>query len=106
MPETPVRRQPTEGRDLMAHTDPVPDTASIERIAEPHQSTVTAIVRAAELGLFTAVQAQRMIDRVRAHLIALPITGPAASLSFVTEVSPAAGHLPDTRPNGSDETLT
>ena len=58
----------------MAHIDPIPNTTSIERIAEPHQSTVAAIVRAAELGLFTGAQAQIMIDRVRAHLIALPIT--------------------------------
>jgi hypothetical protein len=72
----------------MTHIDPAPNTASIERIAEPHESTVAAIVRAAEVGLFTAAQAQRMIDRVRAHLTALPITGPA--------VSP--------RPNGPDGT--
>jgi hypothetical protein len=58
----------------MANIDPIPGTASDERIAEPHQSTVAAIVRAAELGLFTGPQAQIMIDRIRAHLIALPIT--------------------------------
>jgi len=103
VPETPVRRQPTEGQDPMAHIDSAPNTANIELIAEPHQSTVMAIVRAAELGLFTAAQAQRMIDRVRAHLTALPITGPAVSPSFVTEVSPAAA---DTRPDGSDGTLS
>lgn len=69
----------------MARIDPVPDTASVERIAEPHLSTVAAIVRAAERGLFTEAQAQHMIDRVRAHLIAPPITGPTASPSFVTD---------------------
>lgn len=52
----------------MAQIDPIPNTATFERIAEPHQSTVAAIVRAAERGLFTAAQAQIMIDRVRAHL--------------------------------------
>lgn len=57
----------------MAQIDAVPNTARFERIAEPHQSTVAAIVRAAERGLFTAAQAQIMIDRVRAHLTPRPI---------------------------------
>ncbi|MBB4908771.1 hypothetical protein [Actinophytocola algeriensis] len=70
----------------MAHIEPIPNTASAEQIAEPHQSTVAAIVRAVELGLFTAAQAQLMIDRVRAHLIALPITGPAVSPPSVADV--------------------
>jgi hypothetical protein len=65
----------------MAQTDPIPNTARVERIAEPHQSTVAAIVRAAELGLFTATQAQIMIDRIRAHLTALPITRSVVSPS-------------------------
>ena len=69
----------------MAQIDPILNTARFERIAEPHQSTVAAIVRAAELGLFTAAQAQIMIDRVRAHLTALPITG--------SVVSPSSGTL-------------
>jgi hypothetical protein len=65
----------------MAHIDPIPTTASVERIAEAHQSTVAAIVRAAELGLFTGAQAQAMIDRIRAHLTAPPITRSVVSPS-------------------------
>jgi hypothetical protein len=59
----------------MAQIDPIPKTTTFERIAEPHQSTVAAIVRAVERGLFTTAQAQIMIDRVRAHLTPRPITG-------------------------------
>jgi hypothetical protein len=44
----------------MARIDPIPNTATFERIAEPHQSTVAAIVLAAERGLFTAAQTQIM----------------------------------------------
>ena len=92
----------------MAHVDPAPNTTSVERIAEPHQSTVEAIVRAVDLGLFTAAQAQLMIERVRAHLIALPITGPTVSPSFVADVFPAtvSGPVPDARPDGADGTLS
>lgn len=61
----------------MAQIDPIPNAAMFERIAEPHQSTAAAIVRAAELGLFTTAQAQIMIDRVRA----LPITSSVVSSS-------------------------
>jgi hypothetical protein len=39
--------------------------AHFEGIAEPHQSTVAAIVRALEQGLFTAAEAGLLIDRVR-----------------------------------------
>jgi hypothetical protein len=76
----------------MALIDPIPNNAHVKRIAEAHQSTVAAIVRAVELGQFTAAQAELMIDRVRAHLIAPPITGPV--------VSPSSGTLP----NGFDRT--
>ena len=65
----------------MAQIDPIPNTTTFERIAEPHQSTVAAIVRAAERGLFTTAQAQVMIDRVREHLTPRPITGPTVSPS-------------------------
>ena len=78
----------------MAHIDPIPNTSHVERIAEAHQSTVAAIVRAAEVGLFTAAQAELMINRVRAHLIALPITGAVGS--------PSSGTLL----NGSDRTFS
>lgn len=71
----------------MAQIGPIPNTARFEQIAEPHQSTVAAIVRAAERGLFTAAQAQVMIDRIRAHVTALPITrgGRAALVEHATE---------------------
>jgi hypothetical protein len=76
----------------MAHIDPILSTAPVARIAGPHQSTVATILRAVELGLFTAAQAELMIDRVRAHLTALPIAPlippPVASLSSVVAVFP------------------
>jgi hypothetical protein len=34
-------------------------------VAEPHQSTVAAILSAAQQGLFTVAEAELMIDRVR-----------------------------------------
>ncbi len=58
----------------MAHIDPSLSATPVAGIAEPHQSTVATILRAVELGLFTVAQAELMIDRVRAHLTALPVT--------------------------------
>jgi hypothetical protein len=40
-------------------------TGPFEGIAEPHQSTVLAILNAAEQGLFTQAEAGMLIDRVR-----------------------------------------
>jgi hypothetical protein len=60
----------------MARIDPILSTGPVEGIAGPHQSTVATIRRGVELGLFTAAEADMMIDRVRAHLTALPITLP------------------------------
>jgi hypothetical protein len=36
-------------------------------IAEPHRSAVTAILRAAQRGVFTSAEAQLFIDRFRTH---------------------------------------
>src|SRR5688572_12533527 len=97
MPGTPVRRQPTEGPIPMAHIDPILRAAPVARIAGPHQSTVTTILRAVELGLFTAAQADLMIDRVRAHLTALPVTSPVALSSVADGVpAPVVGLASDT----------
>jgi hypothetical protein len=63
----------------MAHTDPIPTTAPVAGIAEPHQSTVAAILRAAEMGVFTSAQAELLIDRVRALLTAPPIEFPPSA---------------------------
>jgi hypothetical protein len=60
----------------MAHTDPIPTTAPVAGIAEPHQSTAATILRAAQMGLFTAAQAELLIRRVRAHLTAPSIEFP------------------------------
>ncbi|GAB3459756.1 STAS domain-containing protein [Actinophytocola sediminis] len=57
----------------MASTDPIPNNA---QVAGPHRSTVSTILRAVELGLFTMAEADVMIDRVRTHLTALPATPP------------------------------
>lgn len=75
----------------MTRIDPLLGAAPVARVAGPHQSTVVAILRAVELGLFTAADADMMIDRVRALLIALPVTAPVASLS-------SASPPPQTRP--------
>ncbi|NGY63107.1 hypothetical protein G7043_29730 [Lentzea sp. NEAU-D13] len=56
----------------MAHLDQLPATtaiagiAGIAGIAEPHQSTVASIQHAAGLGLFSAAEAELVIDRIRA----------------------------------------
>jgi hypothetical protein len=91
----------------MAHIDPILSTTPVARIAGPHQSTVATILRAAELGLFTAAQAELMIDRVRAHLTALPITGPIASPSSIADGLPAtvSGLASDTLITGLDRTF-
>ena len=60
----------------MTLVDPLRGTSPVARIAGPHQSTVATILRAVELGLVTAADANMMIDRVRAHLTALPIKSP------------------------------
>lgn len=73
----------------MAHIDPTPSTAPVTGVAEPHQSTVAAILRAVEQGLFTAAQADMLIDRVRAHVTALPVT-----LPVVLQVTAAPVVLP------------
>lgn len=51
----------------MAHLDPTAIAAPLAGIAEPHQSTVMAILRAVGQGLFSAADADMLIDRVRAH---------------------------------------
>lgn len=95
----------------MARIDPLLGTAPVARIAGPHQSTVATILRAVELGLFTAAQAELMIDRVRAHLTAMPITtpitGPITSSSPVTDSLPAtmSGLTPDTLLTGPGRTF-
>jgi gentisate 1,2-dioxygenase len=55
----------------MAHPDLIPDTTPVLEIAEPHRSTVAAILYAAGQGLFTAAEADMLIDRVRTY--ALPL---------------------------------
>lgn len=65
----------------MAHIDPILGTAPVAGIAEPHQSTVAVILRAVGLGLFTAAEADLLIDRIRAHVTAVPV--PVASAAAV-----------------------
>jgi hypothetical protein len=92
----------------MAHIDPILSAAPVARIAGPHQSTVATILRAVELGLFTAAQADLMIDRVRAHLTALPVTSPIPPLiSPPVALSSVADGVPATVSGlGSDTLLT
>lgn len=72
MTESRAAKEPTP----MTYIDPILRTAPVTRIAGPHQSTVTIILRAVELGLFTAAEADMMIDRIRAQLTALPVASP------------------------------
>jgi hypothetical protein len=51
----------------MARIDPILGTAPVTGIAEPHQTTVATILRAVGLGLFTAAEADLLIDRIRTH---------------------------------------
>ncbi|MFC3891244.1 hypothetical protein ACFOWZ_07125 [Lentzea rhizosphaerae] len=60
------------GGTSMAHLDQFPVPAPVAGIAEPHQSTAAAILRAAGLGLFSAAEADLMIDRIRALAIRYP----------------------------------
>jgi len=57
----------------MTHPDLIPDSTPVIEIAEPHRSTVAAILSAAREGLFTAAEADMLIDRIRTHMSALPI---------------------------------
>ncbi|WP_156094080.1 hypothetical protein [Lentzea aerocolonigenes] len=50
----------------MAHLDQPSVPAPVAGIAEPHQSTVAAVLSAAGLGLFSAAEAELAIDRIRA----------------------------------------
>lgn len=50
----------------MAQLDQLPATTTVVGIAEPHQSTVASILGAVALGLFSADEAELMIDRIRA----------------------------------------
>lgn len=74
----------------MAHLDVTPISAPVAGIAEPHQSTVTVILRAVGLGLFTAATADMLIDRIRAHVIAPPV-GLSASIEDGVPAT-AVGH--------------
>jgi hypothetical protein len=86
----------------MARIDPPLSPVPVAGIAEPHQSTVAAILRAVALGVFTVAQADIMIDRVRAHLTALPVALP----SSVADGLPAtvSGFAPDVL-DGPDRTF-
>jgi hypothetical protein len=58
----------------MAHLDLIPPAAPIVGIAEPHRSAVAAILLAAQQGLFTAAEADLLIDRVRTHVTTFPVS--------------------------------
>lgn len=64
----------------MTHLDVTPISTSVAGIAGPSQNTVAAILRAAGLGLFTAAEADMLIDRVRA-----PVTVPPVGLPMSVE---------------------
>jgi hypothetical protein len=51
----------------MADPDQSSITAPVAGIAEPHQSAVTAVLRASLQGAFSADEADLLIDRIRAR---------------------------------------
>jgi hypothetical protein len=56
----------------MAHPDQSPITAPVAGIAEPHQSAVTAVLRASLEGVFSPAEAALLIERIRARAIPSP----------------------------------
>jgi hypothetical protein len=56
----------------MAHPDQSPHAVPFTGIAEPHQSAVSAILRAALAGAFSAEEAELLIERIRARDTASP----------------------------------
>ena len=57
----------------MTPADPRPATAPRAGVADAHQSTVDAVLAAAEQGMVSAADAELMIDRVRTHAAAHPV---------------------------------
>lgn len=57
----------------MTLPDPTLANAPVTGVAQPHQSTVDAIQRAARQGLFTELESELMIDRVRTHVTTFPL---------------------------------
>ena len=91
----------------MARNDPILSNAPVAGIAEPHQSTVTGILHAVGQDLFTAAEAAMLIDRVRAHVTAVPTTVPIAVPISVEDGFPvaASGHASSTLPDVPDRTF-
>lgn len=56
----------------MARLDLILSTAPVVGIPEPHRSTVAAILRATQQGLFTTAEAELLIDRIRTHVTTFP----------------------------------
>lgn len=57
----------------MARADQSPITAPVAGIAEPHQSAVTAVLRAALQGVLSAAEADLLIGRIRACATPSPV---------------------------------
>ena len=72
----------------MAQLDLILPATPVAGIAEPHQSTVAAILLAAGRGLFTTAEAELMIDRLRTDATAL-------SFSVEEAIAPEAAELAD-----------
>jgi hypothetical protein len=73
----------------MAHMDLI---LPVEGIAEPHQSTVAAILGAARQGLFTELEAELLIDRVRTHVTTFPTSNGDSRTSMGSGLT--SGSLP------------
>ncbi len=79
----------------MAHVDPILSTAPVTGVAEPPQSTIAGILHAVEQALFSPVEAETLIDRVRAHVTTVSIT-----VSIAVSIAPPSS-VEDDRPSAS-----
>lgn len=75
----------------MARLDQTLPAAPVAGVTEPHRSTVTAILCAAQQGLFSAAEADLLVNRVRAHATITPVS---TKDSRPTEVADASRDLP------------
>jgi hypothetical protein len=87
----------------VAHVDPILGTGPVVGVAVPHQSTVDGILRAARQGVFTAAEADVLIDRIRVHASVSPVES-LASVEYSVPAAPG-GHATSGLPHCPGETV-
>jgi len=75
----------------MADLDLIPETSPVVGVVASRRSTVAAVLHAAGQGLFTAIEADMLIDRVRVLVTASSGALPIASSLSVEDGRPC-GH--------------